>query len=80
MSESQLFIGNYPAAALFIHILIPVFRLHVFPGENALFELEIDAVLTQNLRKQMTFDLFNIIKDGITKDKVAFIGWMSMQI
>jgi len=46
----------------------------------ALLELEINAVLTQHLRKKLALDLLNKLIDSIAKSEIAFESGMSVQI
>lgn len=49
VNDPKLLVEYHPTAPLLIHILEPVLGLHVLPGEVALIELEIDAVVAQQL-------------------------------
>lgn len=51
MDDAELFVQHYSTASLLIHVLEPIFCLHVLPGEVALLELEVYAVVAQQLRE-----------------------------
>lgn len=80
VSETELLIEYHSPTALFVHILITILGFHVLSWKVALLELETHTVLAQHLREQMTFDLLDEIEYRISKYKVAFVGWMSMQV
>lgn len=80
MNQSKIFIEDYSSTSLFAHILVPILRLHVLPRKYALLKLKIYAVLAENLRKELTFDLLDELIDSISEGEVSLVGWMSMQI
>jgi len=52
----------------------------MFTRKDALLKLKIYTVLTQNLRKKLTLDLFDELIDRISEGEVAFAGGVGMQV
>lgn len=47
-------------------------------GENALLELEVDAILTEHFREELTLHLLHELVDGVAKNEVTLVGRVSM--
>lgn len=80
MCKAKVLIEYYSPTTLFTDVLISVFCLHVFPGKYALLKLKVYTILTQNLWEQVTFDLLYVVKYSISKNEVALVCRMGMQI
>ena len=78
--KSQFFIENDSGASFLADFFIAVFGLHVFPWEDALFKLKVDAVAREYFGEELAFDLFHELVDGIAEDEVALEGGMGVQI
>lgn len=80
VDESELLVEDHASTALLADVLVAVLGFHMFSAEDALFELEVDAVLAQDLGIELAFDLLDKFIDGVAKDKVSFQGRVSMQV
>jgi hypothetical protein len=80
MDESELLVEDHASTALLADVLVAVLGFHMFSTEDALFELEVDAVLAQDLGIELALDLLDKFIDGVAKDKVSFQGRVSMQV
>lgn len=80
MDNTELFIKDHTTTSLLIHVLKSIPCLHVFSRKITLVKLKVDTVLAQQLREECALDLEHKIIDSITKDKVAFVGWVGVQV
>lgn len=80
MNQPKILIKYYSSASLLAHIFIPILCLHVLPRKDALLELEINAILTENFREELAFYLLDELIDGVSKGKISLVCGMSMQI
>jgi hypothetical protein len=80
VDDAEFLVEDDACTALLADILVPVLGLHVLAGEDALLELEVDAVLGQHLGVQLAFHLLDELVDGVAEDEVAFEGWVCMQV
>ena len=80
MYYTKLFIKHHSSTALLRDIFVSVTSLHMFTRKDALLKLKIYTVLTQNLRKKLTLDLFDKLIYRISEGEVAFAGGVGMQV
>lgn len=78
MYNPEFLVEDNSATPFFIHLLKSVFGLHVLSGEVALVELEVHAVLAQDLWEKATLNLQNEIIDRVPENKIAFIARVGM--
>ena len=52
----------------------------MFSGEDALFELEIDAILTEHFGEELAFHLLNEFVDGIAEGEISLVCWMCVEV
>lgn len=80
MHDAKFLIKDHSSASLLSLLLVSVSCLHVLPRKDALFEFKIDAISSQNTRKDLTFHLFHKLVNGIAKCKVALECGVCVQV
>jgi len=71
---------HHSATTLFCSFFIPVLGIHLFHRKIAVLILKTIMIHREQLTKDLTFNLFDKVIDGITIDKCSFFCIMCMQV
>lgn len=80
MNQSKLFVKNYTPTTLFAEIFISIFCLHMFTRKDTILKIEINTVLTQHFRVNLTLNLLDKLINSVSKDEISFESWVRMQV
>ena len=80
MHYAEFLVEDHSGTALLADVLVPVFGLHVLSREDALLELEVDAVLGEHFGVELALHLLDEFVDRVAEDEVPFVGWVRVQI